>query len=97
MVHPESGYKVSLLYDLENLPASKDSIVQQTDMLKQNCFASVFEKYFQFQEEDKEGENRVVIHCREDVDLELITQTVERMLGLLGVTPNRALHMTEGA
>ena len=35
-------------------------------MLKQNCFASVFEKYFQFQEEGNEGENRAVIHCRED-------------------------------
>lgn len=35
-------------------------------MLKQNCFASVFEKYFQFQEEGNEGENSAVIHCRED-------------------------------
>ena len=66
LVNPESGYNASLLYDLENLPASKDSIVQQAGMLKQNCFASVFEKYFQFQEEDKEGEYRAVIHCRED-------------------------------
>lgn len=36
----------SLLYDLENLPASKDFIVHQAAMLKRNCFASVFEKYF---------------------------------------------------
>nr|KAF6493612.1 actin related protein 2/3 complex subunit 2 [Rousettus aegyptiacus] len=61
LVNPESGYNVSLLYDLENLPASKDSIVHQAGMLKRNCFASVFEKYFQFQEEGKEGENRAVI------------------------------------
>lgn len=60
------GYNVSLLYDLENLPASKDSIVHQAGMLKRNCFASVFEKYFQFQEEGKEGENRAVIHYRDD-------------------------------
>uniref|UniRef100_A0A452DNM6 Arp2/3 complex 34 kDa subunit n=1 Tax=Capra hircus TaxID=9925 RepID=A0A452DNM6_CAPHI len=66
LVNPESGYNVSLLYDLENLPASKDSIVHQAGMLKRNCFASVFEKYFQFQEEDKEGENRAVIHYRDD-------------------------------
>lgn len=60
------GYNVSLLYDLENLPASKDSIVHQAGMLKRNCFASVFEKYFQFQEEGREGENRAVIHYRDD-------------------------------
>ena len=60
LVNPESGYNVSLLYHLENLPASKDSIMHQAGMLKQNCFASVFEKYFQFQEEGKEGENRAV-------------------------------------
>ena len=35
-------------------------------MLKRNCFASIFEKYFQFQEEGKEGENRAVIHYRDD-------------------------------
>ncbi|XDB66957.1 hypothetical protein ABFV05_020573 [Capra hircus] len=61
LVNPESGYNVSLLYDLENLPASKDSIVHQAGMLKRNCFASVFEKYFQFQEEGKEGENRATV------------------------------------
>jgi actin related protein 2/3 complex subunit 2 len=63
---PLPGYNVSLLYDLENLPASKDSIVHQAGMLKRNCFASVFEKYFQFQEEGKEGKNRAVIHYRDD-------------------------------
>nr|XP_035962206.1 actin-related protein 2/3 complex subunit 2-like [Halichoerus grypus] len=35
-------------------------------MLKRNCFTSVFEKYFEFQEEVKEGENRAVIHYRDD-------------------------------
>lgn len=63
---PPPGYNVSLLYDLENLPASKDSIVHQAGMLKRNCFASVFEKYFQFQEEGKKGANRAVIHYRDD-------------------------------
>uniref|UniRef100_A0A8C2TMI1 Arp2/3 complex 34 kDa subunit n=1 Tax=Coturnix japonica TaxID=93934 RepID=A0A8C2TMI1_COTJA len=60
------GYNVSLLYDLENLPADKDAIVHQAGMLKRNCFASVFEKYFKFQEEGKEGEKRAVIHYRDD-------------------------------
>ena len=66
LVNPESGYNVSLLYNLENLPASKDSIVHQAGMFKQNCFASVFEKYCQFQGEGKEGENRTVIHPGDD-------------------------------
>ncbi|CAD7677992.1 unnamed protein product [Nyctereutes procyonoides] len=53
LVNPKSGYNVFLPYDLENLPASKDSIVHQTGILKLNCFAS-------------EGENRAVIHYRDD-------------------------------
>ena len=66
LVNPESGYNVSLLYHLENLLASKDSIVHQAGMLKRNCFVSVFEKYFQFQQEGKEGDNWAVIHYRND-------------------------------
>lgn len=61
-----SGYNVSLLYDLDALPANKDEVVHQAGMLKRNCFASVFEKYFKFQEEGKEGEKRAVVHYRDD-------------------------------
>lgn len=63
---PLSGYNVSLLYDLDALPANKDEVVHQAGMLKRNCFASVFEKYFKFQEEGKEGEQRAVVHYRDD-------------------------------
>ncbi|OCT63326.1 hypothetical protein XELAEV_18044424mg [Xenopus laevis] len=66
LVAPESGYNVSLLYDLESLPSNKDSVIHQAGMLKRNCFASVFEKYFKFQEEGKDGEKRAVIHYRDD-------------------------------
>ncbi|XP_043360745.1 actin-related protein 2/3 complex subunit 2 isoform X1 [Dermochelys coriacea] len=66
LVNPEPGYNVSLVYDLENLPAAKDSVVHQAGMLKRNCFASVFEKYFKCQEEGKDGEKRAVIHYRDD-------------------------------
>lgn len=61
-----TGYNVSLLYDLDALPANKDEVVHQAGMLKRNCFASVFEKYFKFQEEGKEGEQRAVVHYRDD-------------------------------
>lgn len=57
---------MSLLYDLDALPANKDEVVHQAGMLKRNCFASVFEKYFKFQEEGKEGESRAVVHYRDD-------------------------------
>lgn len=50
LVNPESGYDVSLLYELENLPGSKNSIVHQAGMLVRNCFATIFENYFLFQE-----------------------------------------------
>uniref|UniRef100_H0XUK1 Arp2/3 complex 34 kDa subunit n=1 Tax=Otolemur garnettii TaxID=30611 RepID=H0XUK1_OTOGA len=76
LVNPESGYNVPLLYDLENLPTSKDSIVHQAGMLKQNCFASVFEKYFQFREEGKEGENGAVIHYSDDDRVTVVPSTV---------------------
>lgn len=60
------GYNVSLLYDLDALPDNKDDVVHQAGMLKRNCFASVFEKYFKFQEEGREGETRAVVHYRDD-------------------------------
>ncbi|KAL4635638.1 actin-related protein 2/3 complex subunit 2 [Arapaima gigas] len=66
LVPPESGYNVSLLYDLDSLPPNKEEVVHQAGMLKRNCFASVFEKYFRFQEEGREGEKRAVVHYRDD-------------------------------
>uniref|UniRef100_A0A4W4ETZ9 Arp2/3 complex 34 kDa subunit n=1 Tax=Electrophorus electricus TaxID=8005 RepID=A0A4W4ETZ9_ELEEL len=60
------GYNVSLLFDLEAIPANREDVVHQAGMLKRNCFASVFEKYFAFQEEGREGEQRAVVHYRDD-------------------------------
>ena len=60
------GYNVSLLFDLDAVPANKEEVIHQAGMLKRNCFASVFEKYFKFQEEGKEGETRAVVHYRDD-------------------------------
>ncbi|VDM58079.1 unnamed protein product [Angiostrongylus costaricensis] len=41
-------------------------LVQKASALKRNCFASVFEKYFEFQEAGQEGQQRAVINYRED-------------------------------
>lgn len=57
---------MSLLFDLDVLPSNKEAVIHQAGMLKRNCFASVFEKYFKFQEEGREGEQRAVVHYRDD-------------------------------
>ncbi|XP_028398907.1 actin-related protein 2/3 complex subunit 2-like [Dendronephthya gigantea] len=65
----ESGYDISLLIDLENLPGSdkeKEELVTKVALLKRNCFASVFEKYFEYQQAGNEKEDYAVINYRED-------------------------------
>lgn len=65
------GYNVSVLIDLENLPEDWESLVKKIALLKRHCFASVFEKYFDFQEEyyDSPGtqlQKRAVIQYRDE-------------------------------
>lgn len=66
LVTPEQGYDVSLVFDLENLPQDKDELIKRVAMLKRNCFASVFEKYFDYQAEGSGGEKHAVINYRDD-------------------------------
>lgn len=66
---PEDGYNVSLVFDFETVPDNYEELIQKTGMLKRNCFASVFEKYFEFQERGEEGHKRAVIHYRDDETL----------------------------
>lgn len=69
MVPAESGYNVTCLIDLENIPSDWPEVVKNLGLLKRNCFASVFEKYFDFQEAGDEGQKRAVIHYRDDETL----------------------------
>lgn len=62
----EDGYNVSVLYDLENVPSDYKEVVQKCGLLKRNCFASVFEKYFEFQRKEETGNKRAVIQYRDD-------------------------------
>jgi len=66
---PEDGYNISLLIDLENLPADKEGLIKSVGLIKRNCFASVFERYFDFLEQEDEGarqsSERAIIHYRE--------------------------------
>jgi actin related protein 2/3 complex subunit 2 len=66
MTTPESGYNASLLYDLDNVPANHEEVVKKAGLLKRNCFASVFEKYFDFQQKEENSQKRAVIHYRDD-------------------------------
>lgn len=51
MPDPEQGFSVSLLVDFKQIPTDqKQTVVKSCGLLKRNCFASVFEKYFEFQE-----------------------------------------------
>ena len=61
-----AGYNISLLFDLENLPSNQEEVVKKVGLLKRNCFASVFEKYFDFQVQGTSGHKRAIIHYRED-------------------------------
>ena len=63
------GYNVSLLFDLEKPPSDVEEVVKKAGLLKRNCFASVFEKYFEFQQNETEGQKRAVIHYRDDETL----------------------------
>ncbi|CAG2211363.1 actin-related protein 2/3 complex subunit 2-like [Mytilus edulis] len=66
MTTTEDGYSVSLLYNLETIPDDFEEIVKKAALLKRNCFASVFEKYFEFQEKGVTGTKRAVIQYRDD-------------------------------
>lgn len=69
LIEPEDGYNVSVLINLENIPTNWEVIAQKIGLLKRNCFASVFEKYFDYQEAGEEGQQRAVINYRNDETL----------------------------
>lgn len=66
---PEDNFNVSILINLDDIPENWQEIVKKIGLLKRNCFASVFEKYFDFQEKGEEGHKRAVINYRDDETL----------------------------
>lgn len=57
MQAPEDGHNVTLLVDLDDLakksPQDADATIESICLLRRNCFAAVFEKYFKLQKEGK--------------------------------------------
>ncbi|CAF3457437.1 unnamed protein product [Rotaria sp. Silwood1] len=75
LVTPLEGYNVTLSLDFNSQLPKGDSnevwlpLVRKIAMLKRNCFAAVFEKYFEFQSKQeiaKGNHKRAVIHYRDD-------------------------------
>lgn len=63
---PEPGYNVTLLFDLDKVPANHEEVCQKAGLLKRNCFASVFEKYFEYLDKGQDSQKRAVIHYRDN-------------------------------
>jgi len=66
LVPADDGFDVAVQLDLANLPDNWEEVVRKCGLLKRNCFAAVFEKYFEFQEKEEVGQQRAVIHYRDD-------------------------------
>lgn len=73
LVAPLEGYNVTLSLDFNTqLPKGETSdawqpLVRKIAMLKRNCFAAVFEKYFEYQAKPESASHRrAVIHYRDD-------------------------------
>jgi len=66
LVAADDGFDVTVQLDLSNIPENWEEIVKKCGLLKRNCFAAVFEKYFEFQEKEEVGQQRAVIHYRDD-------------------------------
>ena len=69
MTPAEPYYNVTLLFDMTKVPENWKELAMKASLLKRNCFASVFEKYFEFQEKGESGHKTAVIHYRSDETL----------------------------
>lgn len=66
LTQAEEGFDVTIQLDLSNIPEDWETLVKKIGLLKRNCFAAVFEKYFDFQEAGEEGQATAVVHYRDD-------------------------------
>lgn len=62
---PEDGFNVSLLFDLTDLPEDTKTLASKAAHLKRNCFASVFETFFEAQAKG-DSIKQAVIPYRDD-------------------------------
>eukprot|EP00116_Pleurobrachia_bachei_P000082 sb/3460344/ len=75
LVDPEEGYDVTLRYELASLPEDKESVAKKASLLKRNCFAAVFEKYFKMQEEESPSSEMATVHYHEEEAMYIAAQS----------------------
>lgn len=63
-ISAESGYDVSVQFSYDSLPENKEEWASKVALLKRNCFASVFEKYFGIQKSGGE-KSTAIVHYRD--------------------------------
>lgn len=68
LVAPPPGFDVAVEYNLDSIPDDYSKIVKQVSLLKRNCFAAVFEKFFDAQSAG-ESHDQAVINYRDDETL----------------------------
>ena len=79
LISNEEGYDVSVQVDLNNIPDDwEEKWVTEIGRLKRNCFAAVFQRYFDFQEaleneKDSEGALKRVRLLLDDEGLNIVT------------------------
>lgn len=68
---PKAGQSVTLSIDLDQLEDDYAPLARKCAMLRRNCMASVFVKFFDLQStmDPKAAVNRAVIHYRDDETL----------------------------
>lgn len=64
LVDPESGYDISVQFDYSSLPENREEWASKVALLKRNCFAAVFEEYFDYQQSGGQ-QKTAIIHYRD--------------------------------
>lgn len=64
LVSPEANYDISVQFDYDSLPGNKEEWASKVALLKRNCFAAVFEKYFELQSQGGE-KSTAIVHYRD--------------------------------
>lgn len=63
--NPEPGFNVTIKYDLTQLPDNIEELAHNAALLKRNCFASVFEMFFDYQASGNTTK-QAIINYRDD-------------------------------
>jgi actin related protein 2/3 complex, subunit 2 len=66
---PEHNYSASLLFNLESVPDNWKDLIEKASKIKRNCFAAVFETFFDYQERGETGNQTAIIDFRKDEKL----------------------------